>query len=109
MEAFRNDIKDINAQSVITNSKLVSVYETVDKNRSSFDTASKTSLVDYTNTLSDIFKECGSMVTEVSRKADEATSQAVMLHNLLQNDYEVHKQLAEDLKQKGIDVKYQND
>ena len=105
MDDFRNDLQKINVQHNVNLDKLNSVYKTIDTNRSYFDTASKASIVSYTNTLSDLFKGCGSMVTERSVRADEATSAAVTYHNMLTTNYEASKKLAEDLKAKGFDVK----
>lgn len=105
MDDFRNDLQKINVQHNVNLDKLNSVYKTIDTNRSYFDTASKASIVSYTNTLSDLFKGCGSMVTERSVRADEATSAAVTYHNMLITNYEASKKLAEDLKAKGFDVK----
>lgn len=105
MDDFRNDLQKINVQHTVNLDKLNSVYKTIDTNRSYFDSASKASLVSYTNTLSDLFKGCGSMVTERSVRADEATTAAITYHNMLITNYEASKKLAEDLKAKGFDVK----
>ena len=105
MDDFRDDLQKINVQHTVNLDKLNSVYKTIDTNRSYFDSASKASLVSYTNTLSDLFKGCGSMVTERSVRADEATTAAITYHNMLITNYEASKKLAEDLKAKGFDVK----
>lgn len=104
LDGLRNDIQKINVQYSVNLDKLNSVYKTVDTNRSYFDSASKASLVSYTNTLSDLFKGCGSMVTERSRQADEATTAAVTYHNMLTTNYEATQKLAKSLKDQGYDV-----
>lgn len=105
MDDFRNDLQKINVQHTINLDKLNSVYKTVDTNRSYFDSASKASLVGYTNTLTDLFKGCGGMVVGRSKEADEASTAAVTYHSMLVNNYEATEKLAQDLKAKGFNVK----
>ena len=105
MDDFRNDLQKINVQHTANIDKLNSVYKTIDTNRSYFDTASKASLVSYTNTLSDLFKGCGGMVVGRSKEADEASTAAVTYHSMLVNNYEATQKLAEELKAKGYTVK----
>lgn len=105
MDDFKNDLQKINVQHTINLDKLDSVHETIDTNRSYFDTTSKASLVSYTNTLSDLFKGCGGMVAESSYRAEEASAAAVTYHNMLTTNYEAVEKLGADLKAKGFDVK----
>lgn len=88
-----NAIKDINKQYIINVSELNGLHKTVDNNKDSISTATHSSLVGYTSTLSDLFKECSGMVTELAARADEATATAVGQHKIMVDQKQILDQL----------------
>lgn len=99
-----NAIKDINKQYIINKSELNSLHKTIDNNKDNISTATHTSLVGYTSTLSALFKECSGMVTEISARADEATSTAISQHKIMVSQKEILDRLNTDLAEKTDEI-----
>ena len=99
-----NAIKDINKQYIINVSELNGLHKTVDNNKDSISTATHSSLVGYTSTLSDLFKECSGMVTELAARADEATVTAVGQHKIMVDQKQILDQLNSDLAENADEI-----
>lgn len=89
LQGLEHDLKNINDRFNANKSELNSLHKTINNNQSGVSTATHASLVDYTSTLSKLLGECSTMVTEVSARADEATTTAVAYHEIIVNQKEI--------------------
>lgn len=80
LENEKQNIQKLYSSNV---SQLNSLHKILNSNQDSLSSATLSGTLDYTATLSDLLRECSTMVTDVSAKADEATATAVTYHQLL--------------------------
>lgn len=104
LQALRDELQDIRKQYDINRIQLDSLHKVVNNNKSSISTASHSSLVGYTSTLSDLFQECTSMVTDLAGKADEATASAVSYHSMLVSQKQIVDELNTDLAEDADEI-----
>lgn len=83
LERLENEKQNIHKLYASNRTELNGLYKILNNNQNSLDTATASATLNYTATLSNLLGECSAMVTEVSARADEATSTAVTYHSLL--------------------------
>ena len=83
LKQLQNEKEDIHKLYASNRNELNSLHQILSSNQNSLDSATTSTTLNYTATLSNLLGECSTMVTDVSAKADEATATAIAYHGLL--------------------------
>lgn len=99
-----NEIKNVHTTYTANRNELNSLHQALGSNKDNLSSASTTSLVNYSSTLSNLLGECSGMVTEIAARADEATATAVAQNKMMWSQKEMLDKLNADLTKNSDSV-----
>lgn len=101
VQDLTNALKDVSIQYTLNRNELDSLRKITSANKVSIPTATRDSLIPYTETLTELFEECSSMVTDLAAKADEASLTANTYYTILEDVRTTLKVSAENARKEG--------